>query len=86
MNPGPLHALQVVDLTRLLPGPMCSWYLRGTGGVTHNVRGRADGRAGRDVQAAGSLLRLLLAVDALHGLARDARHATVATTRPIIVV
>lgn len=28
---GPLHGLRVVDLTRLLPGPMCSWYLRGLG-------------------------------------------------------
>ena len=27
----PLSGVRVVDLTRLLPGPMCSWYLRGLG-------------------------------------------------------
>ncbi len=28
---GPLQGIRVVDLTRLLPGPMCAWYLRGLG-------------------------------------------------------
>jgi alpha-methylacyl-CoA racemase len=29
--PQPLDDIRVVDLSRLLPGPMCSWYLRGLG-------------------------------------------------------
>jgi alpha-methylacyl-CoA racemase len=28
---GPLNGIQVLDLSRLLPGPMCTWYLRGMG-------------------------------------------------------
>ena len=31
LNDGPLDGVRIVDLTRLLPGPMCSWYLRGLG-------------------------------------------------------
>jgi len=27
----PLHGVRVLDLSRLLPGPMCTWYLRGQG-------------------------------------------------------
>lgn len=29
--PQPLDAIRIIDLSRLLPGPMCSWYLRGLG-------------------------------------------------------
>lgn len=29
--PQPLDDVRIVDLSRLLPGPMCSWYLRGMG-------------------------------------------------------
>ncbi len=27
----PLHGVRVVDISRLLPGPMCTWYLQGLG-------------------------------------------------------
>ena len=27
----PLHGIRVIDMSRLLPGPMCSWYLSGMG-------------------------------------------------------
>ncbi len=30
-NPGPLRGLRVLDLSRLLPGPFCSWYLSALG-------------------------------------------------------
>jgi alpha-methylacyl-CoA racemase len=33
----PLDDVRIVDLSRLLPGPMCSWYLRGLGGEVIKV-------------------------------------------------
>jgi alpha-methylacyl-CoA racemase len=33
----PLEGIRVVDLSRLLPGPLCSWYLRGLGATVIKV-------------------------------------------------
>jgi crotonobetainyl-CoA:carnitine CoA-transferase CaiB-like acyl-CoA transferase len=38
-----LQDVKVVDLSRLLPGPMCSWYLRGLGARVIKVEDPAGG-------------------------------------------
>ena len=43
MTAGPLDGVRVVDLTRLLPGPMCSWYLRGLGAQVTKVEAPGPG-------------------------------------------
>ncbi len=37
--PGPLHGVRVLDLSRLLPGPACSWYLAGMGAQVDRIEG-----------------------------------------------
>lgn len=34
---GALDGVTVLDLSRLLPGPMCSWYLQGQGATVTKV-------------------------------------------------
>ena len=37
--PGPLQGVRVLDLSRLLPGPACSWYLAGMGAQVDRIEG-----------------------------------------------
>jgi len=49
VSAGPLAGVKVVDLTRLLPGPMCAWYLRGLGADVVKVEAPGRGDPLRDV-------------------------------------
>jgi crotonobetainyl-CoA:carnitine CoA-transferase CaiB-like acyl-CoA transferase len=37
--PGPLNGVRILDLSRLLPGPACSWYLAGMGAQVDRIEG-----------------------------------------------
>ena len=39
----PLEGVRVLDLSRLLPGPLCSWYLVGMGADVTKVEAPVDG-------------------------------------------
>ena len=49
----PLAGLRVLDLSRLLPGPMCSWYLRGLGATVVKVEEPGAGDPLRHLPPAG---------------------------------
>lgn len=49
----PLAGVRVVDLSRLLPGPMCSWYLRGLGATVIKVEEPRVGDPLRHLPPAG---------------------------------
>jgi len=42
-KPRPLDGVRVLDLSRLLPGPMCTWYLAGLGATVVKVEDPAGG-------------------------------------------
>lgn len=49
----PLHGIRVLDLSRLLPGPACSWYLYGLGAEVIKVEDPAGGDYVRHVPPFG---------------------------------
>ncbi|MCB9791909.1 MAG: CoA transferase [Alphaproteobacteria bacterium] len=48
-RPGPLHGVRVVDLTRLLPGPFCTWYLSALGAEVIRVDPPGGGDYSREL-------------------------------------
>lgn len=52
-SPQALDGVRVVDLSRLLPGPMCSWYLRGLGAQVIKVEAPGAGDYLRQVPPLG---------------------------------
>lgn len=51
--PLPLDDVRIVDLSRLLPGPMCSWYLRGLGAEVIKVEDPVRGDYLRNIPPLG---------------------------------
>jgi alpha-methylacyl-CoA racemase len=41
--PGPLQGVRILDLSRLLPGPACTWYLQGLGATVDRVESTRTG-------------------------------------------
>lgn len=75
----PLDGVRILDMSRLLPGPACSWYLAGLGASVDRVESRKGGDPARSVPpflpflGAGAFFSALAAGQ--RSLALDLRHA-----------